>query len=651
MNRNETLRQMKYLKLLAKEYPDVQSVATEIINLQAILQLPKGTEHYMSDLHGEYPAFRHLLNNCSGVIKSKIDLLFSKSVPQAERSELATLIYYPEPKLSQQAGRDDYGEWLRITLYRLIDVCRVIAGKYTRSKVRKALPADYAYIIDELLNADYQEHNKEEYYGQIVDTMLSLGRAEGFIQAVSDVIKRLAVDSLHILGDIFDRGGRPDGILDILSSHHCVDIQWGNHDVLWIGAASGSPVCIANVVSNCTQYNNLDVLETAYGINMRPLALFARDAYGDCPAFAPRLDGSERVAPKYLDLLTRMHKAAAIIQFKLEGQAIKRHPELMMDERMLLHRISLDRGTVTVGIKEYPLADRDFPTVDAQNPYTLTRDESEVMDSLCRAFLSSDKLQRHIRFLLQKGSMYLCRNHNLLYHGCVPMTRDGAFAKVRFLDEELSGKALFDYCDAAVRLAYYGGERQRDMQDFVWYLWCGKHSPLFGRSRMTSFERLFVQDEAAWKEEKNPYYTFSQQEACCLQILSQFGLNPEKGHIINGHVPVRRDRGEQPVRAGGRLIMIDGGLCKAYHSKTGIAGYTLIDNSHGLRLAAHQPFHSEERAIRDNEDILSSSEVCETLPQRVKVRDTDNGEEIRRKIQDLQLLIDAYRMGLISPQS
>ncbi len=643
--------QFKYIQLLAKEYPNVQSACTEIINLQAILQLPKGTEHFMSDLHGENEAFAHILNNCSGVIKDKIDSLLSKSISATERAELATLIYYPKIKLKIIREREEnYNDWCRLTLYRLIDVCRLVSGKYTRSKVRKALPSDYSYIIDELLNADYSEHNKEEYYGKIIDTILALGQADGFIIALADVIKRLAVDYLHIIGDIFDRGKRPDIIMDMLLSHHSVDIQWGNHDVLWMGAAAGSTVCIANVIANCLRYHNLEVLEMGYGINLRPLTIFAQDTYQPSEAFLPRCLDEENPSERDLSLLSQMHQAIQIIRFKLEGQIIKRHPEYEMDDRQLLEQIDFQAGTLEQNGKVYALNDTNFPTVSREDPCRLTAEEAALMDDLRESFLHCEKLQKHIRFLFEKGNFYKQHNGNLLFHSCVPMKADGTFDSLPILGKELSGKKLFDTAEYIVRESYFSPQDSPQKEyglDFVWYLWCGKKSPLFGREKMTSFERLYLSDKETWKEPQNPYYQYHDDASVCGTILHEFGLEDPNSHIINGHVPVRLIKGESPIKANGRLIVIDGGFCKAYQPQTGIAGYTLVYNSHGMRLVAHQPFEGLEKTIEKNIDIHSSSDIFETVQNRVKVKDTDIGSSIADKIEDLNMLVCAYQMGML----
>lgn len=644
-------QQIKYLKLLATRYPTVQSACTEIINLQAILQLPKGTEHFMSDIHGEYEAFYHIFNNCSGVIKEKIDMLLSNSVSDADRAQLATLIYYPRLKLKEVRRTEaNYDGWCRLTLYRLIDVCRTVSVKYTRSKVRKALPEDYSYIIDELLHADYSEHNKDQYYREIVDTILSLDRADAFIIALSTVIKQLAVDHLHILGDLFDRGQRPDLVMDLLTEHHSTDIQWGNHDVLWMGAASGSEACIANVVVNSLHYGNLEVLESAYGINLRPLSIFARDTYPTVSkVFLPQTDEHAHTE-RDTNLIAQMQQAIEIIRFKLEGQIIQRHPEYDMNDRLLLDKIDRTAGTVNISGTVYPLRDCFFPTVSANDPYKLTDEERALIDDLKSSFLHSEKLQKHIKFLLEKGNIYKCYNGNLLYHGCIPLREDGSFDEFPILGEACSGKQLMDRAEALVRQGYFLSEKNEIKQyclDFVWYLWCGKKSPLFGRERMTSFERLYVADQDAWREPRNPYYRYNEEEVICQDILREFGLDPNRAHIINGHVPVKLIQGESPIKANGRLVMIDGGLCKAYQPKTGIAGYTLIYNSHGMRLVAHQPFGDLKSTIQNNLDIHSSTNVFEKLNDRMMVKNTDKGVAIKSRIEDLTMLVSAYRMGML----
>ena len=519
-----TKEELKYIKLLSKDYPSIQSACTEIINLQAIMQLPKGTEHFMSDLHGEYEAFTHILNNASGVIKTKIDMLFSKSVSPKERSELASLIYYTKEKLPIiKKEHNDYNDFCRLTLYRLIDVCHLVASKYTRSKVRKALPKDFSYIIDELLNADYSEHNRENYYGEIVDTIIQLDRAEEFIIALSDLIKYLAVDRLHIVGDIFDRGTRPDVIIDMLMEHHDVDIQWGNHDVLWIGAASGHLACIAIVIAICIKYGNLEVLEMAYGINLRPLALFAQETYKTSENFFPKeVNNNDISTDNDASLLSKILKAITIIQFKIEGQIIKENPYYDMKDRLFLDKINLEDNTVTINDIVYPLSDTDFPTLNINSPYELTKEEENVMQSLKSAFLYSEKLQEHIKFLIECGGMYKCYNGNLLYHGCIPLKENGDFDELIVKDKSLKGKAMLDKIDLTIREAFYhigDNDNIKNSMNFIWYLWCGKKSPLFGRDRMTSFERALIKNKDLYAEPKNHYYKYMNDETVCVNIL------------------------------------------------------------------------------------------------------------------------------------
>lgn len=655
---DQVRRDLKYLTLLAREFPTIASASSEIINLQAILKLPKGTEHFMSDLHGEAEAFTHIMNNASGVIKEKVDRVLGPGVPDAERAEFATLVYYPARKLDElKARQTDLGAWYRQTLYRLIDVCRVVSSKHTRSFVRKRLPRDYAYILDELLHAHFEDHDKEFYYDQILDSIIDVGRADDFIEALCALIKTLAVFKLHLLGDIFDRGPRPDLILEQLMAHHSVDIQWGNHDVVWMGAAAGSPLCIATVLRTTLAYNNLEALEDGYGINLRPLALFAETEYKDCDVhhFYPHVDESR--GPYHrgeLARVARMHKAIALLMFKLECQVIDRNPDFEMEGRDFLRRIDYAAGTVQAGGKRYPLLDDDFPTVDPADPARLSRAEQEVMDALCRSFAESEKLQRHVRFLYAKGGVYHIENGNLLFHGAVPLTESGSFAVATFEKHGYAGRALMDYCDERARRAYFGpegSEVRRSGCDFLWYLWCGRLSPLYGRDKMTTFERFFVADKAAHAEQSNPYYRFVNDTKMDRAILAEFGLDQTHCHIVNGHVPVRAVEGETPLKGAGRMIRIDGGFCRAYHEKTGIAGYTLVYNSRGLSLRAHQPFETMEKAIRENLDIVSSVDVFETTEKRMLVGDTDEGRRLAANVRDLKLLVAAYQMGLVKEKN
>lgn len=645
-----TPEQIKMLKLLANEYPSIQTAGAAVVNLNAILNLPKGTEHFLSDLHGEAEAFKHILNNCSGVIREKVDNLFYRFVSESERRELCTLIYYPAEKIEElRAKGEDTPEWYDLTLYRLVDLARSVASKYTRSKVRDALPFEYRNIIDELLHTSGEEHNKQEYYRNIISTIIEIGQAPAFVEALCSLIKRMAVDRLHVVGDIFDRGQRADKILDMLIAHHNVDVQWGNHDIVWMGAAAGSPACIASVLNLAVQYNTLSLVENSYGISLRDLIGFAQETYGDCTGFMPRSAEDKDYIKNNMSSLSKAHKAIAIILFKLEGQLIMRHPEYEMDGRLLLDKIDRDKKTVTIDGVEYSLDDCDFPTIDINNPYALSPEEEGLMASLARAFKHSATLQAHVKFLYAKGSLYKIYNQNLLFHGCVPMTADGKFQAVKLYDGRVvSGKKYMDVCDRIARLAYYDGDE--NSLDFMYYLWCGKYSPLFGREKMTTFERCFISDRTAWTEKKNPYYSFIDNYDAICNILHEFGLDERESHVINGHVPVKAGAGENPVKARGRYILIDGGFCKAYHTTTGIAGYTLIYSSRGLRLVSHGAFEGKAAAIKENKDILATTDVVfEMMNRRMMVADTDEGKELIERKSDLKALLDAYRTGMVKP--
>ena len=652
----EIRRNLKYLSLLARDYPSQAAAASEIISTQALLKLPKGTEHFMSDLHGENEAFVHILNSASGVIREKVDQVLGDQVPAAERAELATLIYYPAEKLPQlkakQPGEAALEGWYSQTLFRLIDICRLVSSKHTRSYVRSCLPSGCGYVLDELLHAHFEDHDKDLYYGQIVGSIIENGRADRFITRLCELIKRLAVDKLHIVGDLFDRGPRPDIILDLLLHHHNVDIQWGNHDVVWMGAAAGSPICCATVIKTTLAYHNHGMLEDSYGINLRHLQRLADHYYGedDLSIWMPHTDAAR--GPYTQGMLHRcavMHKAISILMFKLECAVIDRNPDFQMAGRDYLRRIDFAKGTVDIAGREYPLRDTSFPTVDPADPATLNADEQLVLGKLVASFRQSAKLQQHVRFLYAKGSVYHIENGNLLYHGAVPMTEKGAFAAERFEGRLYAGRALMDYCDERARQGYYapeGSAARQSGQDFLWYLWCGKLSPLFGRSAMTTFERLYVADKATHTEIKDPYYTWYNEESACRRILAEFGL-PGSCHIINGHVPVQEKNGESPIKGGGRLIVIDGGFCRAYHEKTGIAGYTLTYSSRDMSLRTHQPFISAEKAITENIDIVSRESVLEQENRRILVEDVDEGETLREKVHDLKQLVIAYQLGWI----
>ena len=646
----------KYIKELSRRYPNQNAVTSEIINLSAILNLPKGTEHFMSDIHGEYEAFLHIRKSASGAIRQKVDQLFAKTITASERAELATIIYYPKEKLEElRPTIADLNDWYYVTLTRLLEVCKLISSKYTRSKVRKLLrntTMGYDYIINELLNNDENAVAKEKYYENILKTIVEIGASERFIVAVCSAIKCLVIDHLHIVGDIFDRGPRADIIMQDILKERSIDIQWGNHDVLWMGAAAGSRTCIATVINNSITYKNLDVIEIGYGISLRPLALFANETYSqtDVSNYLPK-GNSEGDFLKHEDnyLIARMHKAIAIIQFKLEGQMIMRNPEFEMEERMLLHKINTQAGTVSINGTDYHLRDNYFPTIDEADPYKLTEAEREVMQYLKNAFQRSEKLQRHVRFLYEKGEMYTIFNKNLLFHGCIPLTDDGDFLPLP-IAENRKGKELMDFCDKLARQGYYakdGTETRQKGKDFLWFLWCGKDSPLCARKKITSFERLFIEDKSTWDEPKNPYYQCWDNEEITNKILLEFGLDGPESHIINGHIPVRMSKGEAPVKAGGKLIVIDGGFCKAYQPKTGIAGYTLIYSSNGIIISAHEPFLGVNNAIKNNVDILSDTIVFEHSSKKIRVRDTDIGRELKERIHDLKILLSEYEQGNI----
>ena len=653
--RTYTPEELRYLKMLSRQYPTVRAAGTEIINLQAIMNLPKGCEHFISDVHGEYEAFLHILNSCSGVVRERLDFLYQDTMPRAKLDQLATLIYYPEEKMEELRPQiEDLDEWYRITLNRLMEVCRLVTARYSRSKVRKAIPADYTYIIEELLHTHSEEIDKQDYYKNIITTIVDIGQAPDVIVAVCELIKWAAVDHLHLVGDIFDRGPRADIIMDSLLHHHSVDIQWGNHDILWMGAASGSRTLVATVLANSIHYNNLEVVETGYGISLRPLSVFANEVYKDCNVsrFAVKLTGDNagRYSEKDKLLSARMHKAITMILFKLEGQKIQRHPEYNMDDRLLLDKIDYEAKSICINGITYPLEDTDFPTVDPKNPYELTAEEESVIDQLTASFERSEKLQEHVRFLYSKGSLYKIYNGNLLFHGCIPLDENGELMSFHLDDKERKGKEFLDFVDTSARQAFYHKRNSQERKlgmDLLWFLWAGRNSPIFGRDRMTTFERRLIKDESAWTEPKNAYYTLYQDPAICDMILKEFGLEGPHCHIINGHVPVKAKKGESPIKGGGKLIVIDGGFCKAYQSTSGIAGYTLIYNSHSFRIVSHQPFAGREKAIRENFDIASSTEIFERLDGRQKIKETDIGRDLQTQIDDLRALLNAYRDGVV----
>ncbi|EAD7019180.1 fructose-1,6-bisphosphatase [Listeria monocytogenes] len=644
---------MKYLRLLAKEYPTIAKTATEIINLEAIMNLPKGTEHFLSDVHGEYSAFEQVLRNGSGVVKRKIRDIFGAELDDAEINSLSTLIYYPEEKMDLLASEtEDLQAWYRTTLFRLIELCQYVASKYTRSKVRKAMPEDFAYILEELLHENYNEDDKKLYYEEILQHIISLGRAEEFISALSLLIQQLVVDHLHIVGDVYDRGPYPDKIMDTLMNYHSLDFQWGNHDILWMGAASGSRVCAANVIRISARYLNLDILEDSYGISLRPLALFADEVYKDdpCTYFQPKNEENINYSNAEITQIARMHKAISIIQFKLEGEIINRRKEFDMDHRLLLQFIDYKKGTIHLKGKEYQLLDSHFPTINPEKPYELTDAERELIGKITAAFKNCRRLQKHVQFLYSKGSMFLTYNGNLLYHGCIPLHEDGTFMEMKLRGEKYAGRSLLEQFEILTREAYVrrtGTKEKKYACDIVWYLWTGAISSLFGKSEMTTFERYFVAEKETHTEEKNPYYKLRNNELICKQILEEFGLDGECGHIINGHTPVKEGKGESPIKANGKMLVIDGGFAKAYHKETNLAGYTLLFNSYGLQLVSHQPFTTKEDAIKNETDILSTRQVIEMEINRKRVRDTDIGAKLSEQAEDLKLLLDAYRNGLL----
>lgn len=645
---------LRYLKLLARDFPNISKVTTEIINLEAILHLPKPTEHFLADLHGENEAFQHVLRNASGNIKRKVNELFGNTLREKEIRDLCTLIYYPQQKLELVKQNDtDLSDYYQTTLNQLIAVCRNVSSKYTRSKVRKSLPKEFAYIIEELLHENSDDRNKQAYVGVIIQTIIGTGRAAGFIVALCELIQRLAIDQLHILGDIYDRGPGAHLIMDMLSAYHHWDIQWGNHDILWMGAAAGNKACIASVLRLSFRYANTQTLEEGYGINMVPLATFAMETYGDdpCTLFLPKIeDTRKKLSKKDQLLIARMHKAIAIIQFKLECALYAAHPEWQMNNRAIIESIDCEKGTCLVDGKEYELKDKFFPTLDTAHPGVLTSEEEELMDRLCHSFLISEHLQKHVQQLLIHGSMYGIYNSNLLFHASVPLNADGSPLEAEIEGQKVSGRDLLDRVEQMVRLAYddeASNEERKRATDFFWYLWCGPHSPLFDKSKMATFERYFIADESTHHEEKGCYYSLRNSAEVCDNLLQAFGVPGKHRHIINGHVPVRAANGESPIKANGRLMVIDGGFAKAYHDTTGIAGYTLVYHSRGFQLVQHAPFTSTDEAIRKGTDIRSTTQIVEMTGHRAMVSDTDKGTELREQIADLEKLLVAYRRGYL----
>lgn len=645
----KTLEQ-RYLERMSDLYPTIAAASTEIINLQAILNLPKGTEHFITDVHGEYEAFSHVLKNGSGSVRRKIEEVFGNTLTKQDKKELATLIYYPKEKMAQvKKIEQNMEDWYTIHLYRLIEVSKHVASKYTRSKVRKALPKDFSYVIEELITEKAEITDKESYYNAIIRTIIRINRAEEFIAAISELIQRLVVDHLHIVGDIYDRGPGPHIIMDKLQKYHSLDIQWGNHDVLWMGAAAGQQTCIANVIRICARYDNLDILEDGYGINLLPLATFALRVYKHDPCRCFELKGNVPENIAEMEMNMRMHKAISIIQFKLEGQTIRRQPGFELEERAMLHRIDYKTGTIELNGKEYMLLDNNFPTIDPENPYELTNEEQEIMDRLERAFIGCEKLQDHMRLLLSKGGLYKVHNGNLLYHGCVPLNKDGSLKEVNLFGHTFKGRSLYDALERYVRKGFFAiDEKERENgRDIMWYIWLSANSPLFGKDKMATFERYFLAEKETHTEYKNPYYVLLEDETVVNNIIEEFGLSPRDAYIVNGHVPVKRKNGESPVKCNGKVLVIDGGFSKAYQKETGIAGYTLVYNSYGLRLVAHEPFESTEAAIEKGSDIHSETTVIKRVLDRRLVGDTDAGQDTRERIDDLKELLAAYRSGEI----
>lgn len=654
MKRTIDESQLPYLRLLSKSFPTIAAASTEIINLEAIMNLPKGTEYFLSDIHGEYEAFQHVMKNASGSVQRKVNELFGDTLREQEKRDLCTLIYYPRERLEMVKPQEkNLTEWYMVTLIQLVKVCQAVSAKYTRSKVRKALPAEFSYIIQELMHESLNDPNKQAYLKVILSTIININRADEFIVALSEVIQRLIIDSLHIVGDIYDRGPGAHIIMDTLMNYHDVDIQWGNHDILWMGAACGNESCIANVIRICMRYGNLTTLEDGYGINLLPLATFAMDTYGSdpCTVFQPKLKFADvKYSDKNAQLIAKMQKAISIIQFKLEAAIIARHKEYNMDDRNLLHCIDFERGVLKVNGQEYAMLDTNFPTVNPADPYALTPEEAELIAKLRNSFVNSERLHKHMRFFFTNGSMYLVQNGNLMFHASIPLNEDGTFKQVTIGEKQFSGKALLDEVDRLVREAYFKNGEPEDQLfalDYMWYLWCGADAAPFDKSKMATFERYFVAEKELHKEVKGHYYKLREQADVCERILDEFGVTGEHRHIINGHVPVKTIKGENPIKADGKMFVIDGGFSRAYQPETGIAGYTLVYNSQGLQLVQHEPFTSAKRAVEEGLDIKSMRTIVEFNSQRMLVRDTDKGRQLQREVDELRSLLVAYRYGLV----
>lgn len=647
----------RVLELLSRSFPDVSSASTEIINLEAILNLPKGTEHFVADLHGEHEAFRHILKNASGNIKRKVNELYGTALREGEIRELCSLIYYPEQKLEYIAASGENNvDFYSTTLHRLVRVCQSVSSKYTRSKVRKALPKSFAYIIEELMHESPSDDDKQAYFNRIIETIISTGQADAFIVALCNVIQRLSIDQLHILGDIYDRGPGAHIIMDTLCDYGKWDIQWGNHDALWMGAAAGNDACIANVLRLSLRYGNLATLEDGYGINLVPLATFAMEEYGDdpCEGFEPHLSEDSQHSEKTQRLIAKMHKAISILQFKLEAQLIDRRPEWEMADRKLLGNIDFDRKVFTLDGKDYEMRDTNFPTINPDDPYALSPEEEELIEKLHHSFQVSDKLSKHIKCLLSHGCMYGVYNSNLLFHASMPLNADGSLKDVEINGKKFRGKSLMKEIGSTMRAAFNFDttpEERSFSRDYYWYLWCGPDSPLFDKSKMATFERYFLADKSTHHEEKGYYYKLRNNEEVCDMILDEFEVTGPHRHIINGHVPVRLNKGETPIRANGKLMVIDGGFAKAYHETTGMAGYTLVFHSRGFQLVKHEPFTSAEEAIKNGTDIVSTTQIVEMSSQRMRVRDTDKGDILQSQINELTELLYAYHHGMIKEQA
>lgn len=652
----DIIKDMRYIRLLSNSFPTIAAASTEIINLQAILNLPKATEHFVADIHGEYEAFQHILKNASGNIKRKVNDLFGNTLREVEKRELCTLIYYPEQKLELvKASEPDINDWYHITLHHLVAVCRDVSSKYTRSKVRKSLPKDFSYIIQELLHERPEDKNKANYVNVIVDTIISTGRADDFIVAISNVIQRLAIDQLHILGDVYDRGPGAHRIMDLLETYHSWDITWGNHDIIWMGATAGNDACMCSVIRLSLRYANLVTLEDGYGINLVPLATFAMEAYGDdpCTEFLPKTDaGTGAIDEKTRQLIAKEHKAIAVLQFKLEGQLYEKHPEWKMKGRAMLERVNYEKGTIDIDGKEYKLSSCSFPTVDPKNPNKLTKEEEILVEKLHHSFEVSEKLHKHIKLMLSHGCMYSIWNNNLLFHASIPLCEDGTMKNVEiYHGHTVSGQQLMTDVGMLIRCAFQNDSSQKMIdyaKDYFMYLWCGPDSPLFDKSKMATFERYFIKEKETHEEKKGYYFILRNKEEICDNILKAFGVTDPNRHIINGHVPVKAVKGESPIKANGRLMVIDGGFSQAYHHETGIAGYTLVYHSRGFQLVQHEPFTSTEDAIIRGTDIKSTTQIVEMSSRRMLVADTDKGKELNAQIDDLQELLYAYRHGFIN---